>query len=143
MRAVLFIVLFLAACTPVPRAPDLKSMVGVEDTRLAGEWQEVGAIGRKVAGTWVITPDFGGALFVESPYGKGTATLDERGKLSFDGFGQPLYLLWLDASDRTAILATKAGVAIVLDTSGPLPPDRAKAVADILEWNGFDPKDLT
>ncbi|MBV7378770.1 lipocalin [Maritimibacter dapengensis] len=143
--ALLFCTLIaLASCAPTPRGVrdtdvTMNAVVGVADTRLTGDWIEVAAIGRTPGGSWSITASPDGGLIVTGPDGVGRGSLGPTGRLTLSTFLEPLFLLWIDADDRTAVLGTRSGApAIVLDRRAALPADRAKAVRDILDWNGYD-----
>ncbi|HBZ45662.1 MAG TPA: lipocalin [Maritimibacter sp.] len=146
MRVVLFLfaLVALTACGSRPgglrdTSVQMNAMVGIPAARLAGHWQEVAAIGRQPGGTWAINVDGTGGLIVDGPDGIGQGRLSETGKLTLSTFAAPLFLLWIDVDNRTAVLGTPSGApAIVLDRRAALPADRANAVRDILDWNGYD-----
>lgn len=149
MRVALFLCVLgflgpLAACTAPERgvrdtSVRMNAVVDVAPARLAGTWQEVAGIGRGAGGAWTIAAAPGGALRVSGPDGTGEGHLSPGGKLTLSQFRAPLYLLWIDADDRTLVLGTPSGApAIVLDRRPALPADRAAAVREILAWNGYD-----
>lgn len=148
MRAVLFLsltLLSLAACGGPASGPrdtsvQMKAMVGIDPARLDGQWREVAGIGRTSQGApWRIGTKPNAGLIVEGPDGVGEGSLSATGKVTLSTFPAPLYLIWIDADNRTVILGSTAGApAIVLDRADRLPADRATAVRDILAWNGYD-----
>ena len=59
------------------------------------------------------------------------------GRFEVKGLGQ-VWVLWVDADYRTLVLGTPSGAfGLVLDRSGTLPADRARAAHEILDWNGY------
>lgn len=55
------------------------------------------------------------------------------------GIGAPWWVVWVDEGYRTLAIGTPSGAfGFVLDRTGPVPPDRLRAAAEILDFNGYD-----
>jgi len=156
----------LAACAtaPVPSsgpfrtegAPIYSSAV-LQTDRMTGRWHEVGSFatlarpGCRPGGAEIASGPHGslqimarlclegrsvpvaGAL---QPVGPGRFAL--RGA-DPAGIGQPWWVLWADDGYRTLVIGTPSGTfGIVLNRTENLPPDRRRAVVEILDWNGYD-----
>ncbi|MCM2560743.1 lipocalin family protein [Lutimaribacter sp. EGI FJ00015] len=129
----------LAACGPsgAPTGPaiyrdaaaPISSQVDVTAARLSGDWHvRVGPVlGPVVAGDRLRLD----ALQAAGP-GRFKVT---RGPLS----GRVLWVLWLDADNRTAALGSPDGkTALVLDRAPTGGADRIAAARKIMAWQGYD-----
>jgi apolipoprotein D and lipocalin family protein len=149
-RASLLLVL-LAACGR-GAAPDtgfrnlsqpISSMAVFEQSQLEGSWREVAGYqlgpchpsgmltisegGRQVAGT---------PCYLPSP---GVLPLTPSGPGRFRAGGLEIWVLWVDADDRTLVLGTPSGsFGAVLNRGGPIPEDRLEAARRVLAFNGYD-----
>jgi apolipoprotein D and lipocalin family protein len=57
--------------------------------------------------------------------------------------GEALWVLWVDEGFRTAVLGTPSGSrAFILDRSAAPAPDRLRAAREILDWYGYDMRQL-
>lgn len=133
---------FLTACgapspTPAPmplRDPDapVASQVDAGLTRLEGDWIVVEGNGlrsgaRVSVGSGVMSID--GAPFPVTDAGMGRLRVA----------GQPLWVHWIDADNRTAALGDPTGQRVwIMDRSGQ-PGERLHAAREILDWYGYNP----
>lgn len=147
--------LALAGCGGTGADTDLRdpegrisSQTNVTAARLAGDWHiRVG---------WPGTPDLSGALRLAqgeegltltatATDGTAQATLTPLGNGRFradtgTAFGDsPLWVLWMDADDRTAAIGTPDGrFGWIMDRTATGGPDRITAATEIMEWMGYD-----
>jgi apolipoprotein D and lipocalin family protein len=135
--------LFVAACSNGPAAPQVSSIANFEPARLAGDWHEVASIGRGSGASWHITVAPGGAIRATSSRdGTATGTFTAPGRFTLTGFAAPLWVLWADTDNRTLLLGTPGrSFALLLDRGAPS-ADRLTAAREILAWNGYDPAAL-
>ena len=50
----------------------------------------------------------------------------------------PIWVLWIDADNRSMVLGTPNGQFGMILSKDPIPQDRLRAARDILAWNGYD-----
>lgn len=152
----------LIACAPkvseitgAYRATDVPiySSATLNETRLIGPWAEVGAFGGtgcrrgSVAfaggpGTLSMTYDL--CLSGAQISGGGAMQPLGPGRYRVPGLADDLWLLWIDTDARTLVFGTPSGsFGFVLNRGGDLPADRARALREILDWNGYDTAALT
>ncbi len=139
-RAISVVALFaLAACNAgqgtvgpaVYRAADapISSQVDVTPARLAGDWHvRLGPVLGPVAA--------GDRLRLRDLRATGPGRFEtSQGPLA----GQTLWVLWLDADNRTAALGSPDGrIALILDRAPSGGADRIAAARDIMQWQGYD-----
>ena len=132
------------------RNPDarISSQVNVTAARLAGDWY--------IRAGWPGTPDLSGPLRLAkggetltltgtASDGPVRATLTSMGQGRFradntQAFGDnPLWVLWMDADDRTAAIGTPDGrFGWIMDRAPTGGADRITAAKEIMEWMGYD-----
>lgn len=149
----------LAGCAP-GRAPDagfrdpgvpMFSNAAFDPARLSGTWTQAAAFGPPGAacggggvrigpgGETALRLCLGGREVAATgrlvPVGPGRLTLQgDRGPLS-----QVWWVVWVDTDYRTLAVGTPSGDwGFVLNRDGPLPEDRFRAAAEILDFNGYD-----
>jgi apolipoprotein D and lipocalin family protein len=167
MRALLLTLLLCGCSTAIvapllpsyrePSAP-IGSLAGFDPARWAGRWHEIASFPVPFqAGCAGALAEYGppvnGSLSVLNtcldPDGRprsriaGTATVSGPGRLSvrLDGvpFTAPLWVLWVDADYRTAVLGQPDGRAgWILNRTPHIPSDRLRAALDVLAFNGYD-----
>jgi apolipoprotein D and lipocalin family protein len=125
----------------------------LDETRLVGIWTQVGTYGGAGCspGAVEISGDPGALSVVYNLCLSGaqvSATGPLRrtgpGRYAAPGLPSDLWLLWVDTDVRTLVFGTPSGAfGFVLNRGGVLPGDRAQALREILDWNGYDPTDLT
>lgn len=110
------------------------------------------------SGRWIVTASFShqqkqpivvststeaGALQIESEAFSRIVGLYREGAtgelIPLASSQETLVVMWVDDDFRTAAVGTASGsIGLVLDRSGEIPEDRAKAVRDILAFYGWD-----
>jgi apolipoprotein D and lipocalin family protein len=130
--------LALAGCAAAP-APDgaiyrdtgapISSQVDVTAARLAGAWYvRVGPVVGPVAAGDALR------LAALAPAGPGRFEVTQ-GALK----GRVLWVLWLDADNRTAAIGSPDGqLGWVMDRAARGGADRIRAAREIMEWQGYD-----
>lgn len=143
----------LAACgsnpaptgTRNPSAP-MSSIASFDTQRFAGRWYEVQTYlpdgASCVLGAVTFSPQSDGNMTItEGPCADGdpqSGVARRVGPGRFDFAGETLWVLWVDDTYDTAVIATPEGRAHILSRSLTPKTDRVVAARDILEWNGFD-----
>ncbi|MEQ8292255.1 MAG: lipocalin family protein [Roseovarius sp.] len=132
------------------RDPDarISSQVNVTAPRLAGDWH--------IRAGWPGTPDLSGplrlaptgqtlTLTASATDGPVRATLTPLGQGRFradntQAFGDsPLWVLWMEADDRTAAIGTPDGrFGWIMDRAPTGGANRITAAKEIMEWMGYD-----
>lgn len=150
----------LAGCAGAPggggpfRQADapIYSMAAPDEARLAGTWVQVGGFGGDGCAPGEVT--FAGSpgalrmryrlcLSGKRVGAEGPLLARGPGRYAAPGLADDLWLLWMDEGARTAVFGTPSGsFGFVLNRGGTLPGDRARALRDILAWNGYDPAAL-
>lgn len=141
MRGLIWIALvaLVAGCVA---ANQPVTVVGLRDLA-APLSSQVDATPARLAGDWVVrmAPRQGGlAPGAALRFG----ALEQVGPGRFrtsDGplAGRELWVVWLDADNRTAALATPQGdQALILDRTAQGGADRMQAAREVLAWQGFD-----
>jgi len=151
------LLLALAACTskptPTPQASfraahaPIYSSAVLDPVRLAGHWVQVATFVAKGQPTCapgqvdITAAQIAWALCLATPsQGAGPMQPGKPGRFTVPGM-QDWWVLWADADYRTMVIGTPSGqFGFVLNRDAQLPPDRAKAVRDILTFNGYDLK---
>ncbi|MDZ4310631.1 MAG: lipocalin family protein [Cypionkella sp.] len=158
----LIVLLLLAACAPAPktvavgryRAPDapIYSNAVMDQNRLVGQWTQVAAFGGAACkpGGAEISKGAGGLQIryrlCESGVqmaGAGPMSSEVVGRFDVPGQPGPWWILWADGDYRTLVVGSPNGRLGFILNRGPFPADRLKAAKDVLEWNGYDLRQLT
>lgn len=155
-RLILAGALALSACVTTNGAPgyrdtgaQMSSIAAFDPLRFSGRWYEVASAGPGcTVGALTLTVQTGGGLYITEgpcatrPPRQGVAKLAGPGRISFGG--DELWVLWVDADYRTAVIGTPDGrFGYVLDRTRESSRDRFAAALDILEWNGYDLSQFT
>jgi len=127
------------------RAVPISSTMRGEASALAGEWIVEQSLANGVAvraGTPVaISADGRGGL----TWRIGAARYDTNSAIAgrYVGDGVELWLLWIDADYRTAVIGTPDGrLGWIMNRPGAASADRTTAARRILQFNGYDPADF-
>lgn len=125
----------------------------LDESRLIGQWNQVGAFGgvgcapgmaEFTGSSDALTIAYTLCLSGQVVSDNGSFSRVGLGRYSAPGLPADLWVLWIDADAHTLVLGTPSGeFGFVLNRGAPLPPDRAKAVREILDWNGYDLSMLT
>ncbi|MBC7736452.1 MAG: lipocalin family protein [Candidatus Saccharibacteria bacterium] len=150
--AALFVM--LAACGPRPdmasqpfRNPDapIYSSAVLEPDRMAGRWVQVAGFGNGALtcgpGEVIIADgEIRWSLCLDQPQnGTGALVPGKQGRFGVADM-QDWWVLWVDGDYRTMVIGTPSGqFGFVLNREATLPADRARAVGDIFDFNGYDP----
>ncbi|SDI17573.1 lipocalin family protein [Lutimaribacter saemankumensis] len=138
-KALALVFLLLPACMPAPlddavlrdRDAPISSQVDVTEARLSGDWRVRVAplVGPVVAGDILRLRE--DDLLMSGP-GRFEVT---QGPLK----GRLLWVLWLDADNRTAAIGAPDGrIGWIMDRSPRGGADRIAAARGIMEWQGYD-----
>lgn len=164
-RVILILLAAVAACAaPAPQvafrppgAP-IYSNAAFDPGRLAGDWRQGAAFAMPgvrdcAAGGVTIDPTgrIAGRLCLNGapvpvagglrPIGPGRVQVSGADP---GGIGAPWWVVWVDEGYRTLAIGTPSGAfGFVLDRTGPVPPDRLRAAAEIFDFNGYDRRLLT
>jgi len=124
----------------------MASLATLDTLKFSGRWYEVEAFvpdGKScVIGAVTFTRQTSGDLMVtEGPCADGAPRqgLAKRigpGRFAFEG--DEIWVFWVDAEYHVAVIGSPSGAAHVLSREMSLPPDRQRAVHEILAWNGYD-----
>jgi apolipoprotein D and lipocalin family protein len=158
----LMLILLLAGCAAAPktvavgrfRAPDapMYSSAVLEAGRLVGDWRQVAAFGPAggCAPGGAVIAKAGAGLQVSYRLCQSGALAQGAGAMQPDGPGRfvvpgqpgPWWVLWADADYRTLVIGTPNGRLGFILNRGGFPADRAVAAKEILDWNGYDLRQL-
>jgi apolipoprotein D and lipocalin family protein len=146
----------LASCGSSPdvqrlRPPDdpIYSNASFDLSRLNGNWQQAASFAAQpgcTGGVAKFSADASGQITGEASLcvagrlqgWSGTVTRVGPGRFTI-GAGEPWWVLWDDADNRTLVIGTPSGAfGFVLDRTGDLPADRLAAAREILDFNGYD-----
>jgi apolipoprotein D and lipocalin family protein len=146
----------MASCAKAPvgqsfRPPDkaIYSNASFDLSRLRGSWQQVAGFADEAGcngGVATFAEDAAGGVMGEAQLcvagqmrgWSGPVTRVGPGRFTI-GAGEPWWVLWDDADNRTLVIGTPSGAfGFVLDRSGDLPRDRMVAAREILDFNGYD-----
>lgn len=153
MKRLLPLALLLAACAPKPvvepvyrdTSRQVYSIAGFAPGRIAGHWNQVAGFGTACSGgSMEIGAQTTYALCLPSGVKSGAGPMQAAvpGRFDLPGVG-PFWVLWVDGDNRTMVVGQPAGkFGMILNRDAHLPPDRLKAARDILEFNGYDVKNL-
>ena len=150
--AALFVI--LVACGPRPdpapqlfrnpNAPIYSSAV-VQPERMAGRWVQIAGFGTEALtcgpGEVVIAgDDIRWSLCLDRPQsGAGALVWGKPGRFAVPDMPD-WWVLWVDGDYRTMVIGTQSGqFGFVLNREPDLPADRARAVRNIFDFNGYDP----
>lgn len=157
-----FFLAALAACAPAPqglRSPDapISSAAAFDPARFGDVWHVVAAYGDEVrcgplAETWTRTgaDSFRVTGTICGPNGArafaAPARMTGPGRIAraMPGGEEALWVLWVDADYRVAVIGTPDGrFARVLSRTPAAREDLMRAARDVLRFNGYDPAGLT
>lgn len=160
MRLALVFLVALAACAPAPReaglrdaAAPISSNASFDAVRFADVWHVAATYGAEarcgpLAETWV--PTAPGRYRVTGtacgPRGARAFLSDARvtGPGRITRGDEELWVLWVDADYRIAVIGTPSGrFARVLSRTPTVRPDLMEAARRVLQFNGYDPAGLT
>jgi apolipoprotein D and lipocalin family protein len=148
----------LAACAPEPQGlrnaeTPISSAVAFDPARFADVWHVVAAYGGEarcgpLTETWVRTGQArfdvtgtrcgpnGARAFMEA------ASVTGPGRITRGA--EQLWVLWVDADYRVAVIGTPSGqFARVLSRTPGVREDLMRAARDVLRFNGYDPASLS
>ncbi|MCA0271391.1 MAG: lipocalin family protein [Proteobacteria bacterium] len=148
----------LSACAPAPQGlrnagTPISSAAAFDQARFADVWHVVAAYGSEarcgpLTETWVRTGQagynvtgtrcgpMGARAFAE------TATISGPGRITRGE--EQLWVLWVDADYRVAVIGTPTGqFARVLSRTPGVREDLMRAARDVLRFNGYDPAGLS
>lgn len=143
----LILCLVLAACAPQglrDQNVPITSIVAFDPAQFIGRWYVVEA----VPGTDYTAFDYktmGAQLSVDAYCSGGTrrgeVKLSGPGRMSstLEGMSEELWVLWVDADYRTAVIGTPSGrIGMILNRGPDIPVDRLRAARDVMDWNGYN-----
>ena len=153
MRGLLLLGLLVACAPAAPtqtfRDPDITiaSKADFDPAGFSGRWYEIAQLSDAASCPVLDVIVTDGRLFLEELCAEGRrsrgATLAGPGRLALSD-GTELWILWIDANNRTAIVASPdGGIARILDRGTDVAEDRWRAALDVLEFNGFRTEALT
>lgn len=164
MYRLILVTLFLYACTPTadpialgryrPADAPMYSNAVLDGSRLVGRWVQVADFAVKdtdCAPGGVEISQSGAGLHVAYRLCLSAAQVAGAGAMQPDGPGRfvvpgqpgPWWVLWADADYRTLVIGTPSGrLGFILNRDGALPGDRLTAAREILDWNGYDLRQL-
>jgi len=127
------------------RAVPISSTMRGDASRLVGDWiveQSLANGGAVQAGTPVsISADRSGGLTWRIGAARFATVSPVAGRYAGDGV--ELWLLWIDADYRTAVIGTPDGrLGWIMNRPGAASADRTTAARRILDFNGYDPADF-
>ncbi len=152
MYRLILVALLMAGCTPAagpshrsPNAP-ITSVALFDAAEFAGNWNVVAAYDAETCGVDVDYHGNGAFDWVEKACGgsvdNSPARITGPGRFTPKGGahkGVQHWVLWVDQSYRTAVIASPQGdFAFILNRDREIPADRLRAAREILDWNGFD-----
>jgi apolipoprotein D and lipocalin family protein len=125
----------------------------LDETRLIGDWTQVGSFGAPgcapgsaefSGGPGALRISYDLCLSGARSAAQGSLPRSGPGRYAAPGLPGELWLLWVDTDARTLVFGTPSGAfGFVLNRGGALPSDRAGALREILDWNGYDTAKLT
>lgn len=157
----LIALVLLAACVAAPttvlvgryrpaEAPIYSSAV-LDPARLIGRWQQVAGFGATGCppGAIEIARSSNGLVVGYQlcqasgmAQGKGDMQPDGPGRFVVPGQPGPWWVLWADADYRTLVIGTPNGRLGFILNRGAISADRLVAAREILDWNGYDLRQL-
>lgn len=152
----------MVACTPKideisgsyrETGAPIYSSATLDEARLIGPWAQAGAFGGArcrpgsaafAGGPGALSMTYDLCLSGAQITGGGALQPLGPGRYHVPGLADDLWLLWIDSDARTLVFGTPSGsFGFVLNRGGNLPADRARALREILHWNGYDTAALT
>lgn len=124
------------------------STADLPPSRLIGRWQQEAGFGASCA-----TSQFEGAEFtvqngavqvayhlcINGRIQQGQGPLAGRqGRYDLPQLPMPIWVLWIDADNRSMVLGTPNGRLGLILSKDAIPRDRLQAAREILAWNGYD-----
>jgi apolipoprotein D and lipocalin family protein len=151
LSALLLVVLMACGPRPEPVQPSFRdsaaqiySSAVLQTDRLEGHWVQVAGFAGAAMPCGPGAVDIAGgqvhwSLCLDSMRsGEGAMVPGKAGRFAVAGM-EDWWLLWVDGDYRTMVVGTPTGhFGFVLNRDGGLPGDRATAVRDILQFNGYD-----
>lgn len=153
--------LLLAACVAAPTTvmvgryrpaeAAIYSSAVLEPARLAGRWQQVagfGATGCPPGVVEISRADNGLQISYRLcqagglAQGQGVMQPDGPGRFGVPGQPGPWWVLWADGDYRTLVIGTPNGRLGFILNRGAISADRLVAAREILDWNGYDLRQL-
>lgn len=150
--------LALSACAPAPQGlrnagTPISSAAAFDPARFADVWHVVAAYGGEarcgpLSETWVRTGQTGYSVTGTRCGPNGARAFAETAALSGPGRimrgREQLWVLWVDADYRVAVIGTPSGqFARVLSRTPGVRDDLMRAARDVLRFNGYDPAGLS
>lgn len=148
--------LFLAACSPanVPTQTfrnvqkQIYSTAELPPSRLIGRWRQEAGFGASCNAARSLGAEFtvqNGAVQVayhlclngRIQQGQG-ALAGQQGRYTLPQMAAPIWVLWIDADNRSMALGTPDGRFGMILSKDAIPKDRLEAAREILAWNGYD-----
>ncbi|WP_299647627.1 hypothetical protein [uncultured Jannaschia sp.] len=147
MRGLLLLGLLVACAPAAPTATfrdpgvTIASKADFDPAGFAGRWYEIAHLSDAAPCPVLDVTVTAAGLLMEELCAEGRrsrgATLAGPGRLALSD-GTALLILWIDADNRTAIVASPdGGIARILDRGTDVAEDRWQAALDVLEFNGF------
>lgn len=157
MHRLIALAFLLSACVAQPpaapqgafRATDrqIYSSAVLNPARLPGKWKQVAGFGPAQPGCKPGGVDITGKSALKAVFRlclngqdiRGSGPLQPVGPGRFAIAGQEWWVVWADGDYRTLAIGTPSGAfGFVLNRGGAISPDRMRAAAEILDWNGYD-----
>lgn len=149
----------VAACAPAPRQAGLRdpaaaiaSNASFDPARFADVWHVAATYGDEarcgpLAETWVPTGPGTYRVTGTACGPRGARAFASAARVTGPGRiargGEELWVLWVDADYRVAVIGTPAGqFARVLSRTPQVRPDLMEAARRVLRFNGYDPAGL-
>lgn len=150
----------LAACAPAPRGGGLRdaevpisSNAAFDPARFADVWHVAATYGDEarcgpLAETWVLTGPGRYRVTGTACGPNGARAFVSEARVTGPGRitrgDEELWVLWVDADYRVAVIGTPSGrFARVLSRTPEVRPDLMEAARRVLQFNGYDPAGLT
>lgn len=153
--------LLLAACAAAPTTvmvgryrpaeAAIYSSAVLDPSRLAGRWQQVAGFGATGCppGVVEISRSSNGLQISYQlcqaggvAQGKGVMQPDGPGRFVVPGQPGPWWVLWADGDYRTLVIGSPNGRLGFILNRGAISADRLVAAREILDWNGYDLRQL-
>ena len=145
--------------TPAPQTPvqgfrtgaaPIYSTAALPIARMLGTWRQVAGFGARTPCT--TAP----ALQISAQGGSASAQYDlcfgpnrrigaghlasggAQGRYHLPNLDTPIWVLWIDEGNRSAVLGTPDGSFGMILSKDPISKDRLRAAREVLAWNGYD-----
>jgi apolipoprotein D and lipocalin family protein len=132
-------------------AAPLYSTAGLPAARLLGDWRQVAGFGAaqrcapapslqvQANAAGQINASYDLCLGAQRVQGAGAlASAGAQGRYAIAGLPAPIWVLWIDESNRSMVLGTPSGSFGAVLSKGAIWPDHLRAAREILAWNGYD-----